>query len=297
MPRKEKKQMDSKNQHFREWPLAERISLIVQITVFACTCIVAPLMYANNNWNVYADVEDNISLEATNVVETEKETTTTTTSITTTEQTTTTQESTTTEETTTETTETTSETTTEETTTTTTTTVMETLPQTMVETQTEPQLITEVETQTEPQPITEVETQTEPQPITEIVDQSIVDEFIETTSEDNGMIGSVYPVTEYEYVLLCNLVAREYGANYVSEAEKAKVVEVVFNRRSSSSFPDTIYGVLTQRYQFSGYVAQSTFTSKVTTSVKTAVTNYLNGCYTNHGYLYFWGDGRWNHFS
>jgi len=293
--------MDSKNQHFKEWPLAERISLIVQITVYVCTCIVAPFMYASNNWNVYADVEDNISLEATNVVETEKETTTTTTSTSTTEHTTTTRETTTTEETTTETTETTSETTTEETTTTTTT-VMETEPQTMVEPETEPQIISEVETQAEPQLITEIEIQTESQPTNEVADQSTVDEFIETTavettSEDNGMIGSVYPVTEYEYVLLCNLVGREYGANYVSEAEKAKVVEVVFNRRSSSSFPDTIYGVLTQRYQFSGYVAQSTFTSKVTDSVKTAVTNYLNGCYPNHGYLYFWGDGRWNHFS
>ena len=105
------------------------------------------------------------------------------------------------------------------------------------------------------------------------------------------------PITEYERVLLCNLVAREYGSDYVPTAEKAKVVAVVMNRVRDSRFPNDIYSVLTQPYQFSGYVAYSSYTSKVTNDVIAAVDYYFN--HTNEfstSILYFEGDGRWNYF-
>lgn len=106
------------------------------------------------------------------------------------------------------------------------------------------------------------------------------------------------PITEYERILLCNVVAREYGSDYVPTAEKAKVVAVVMNRVRDSRFPNDIYSVLTQPYQFSGYVAYNTYTSNVTTDVIAAVDYYFNHASEfSTSILYFWGDGKWNYFS
>lgn len=101
--------------------------------------------------------------------------------------------------------------------------------------------------------------------------------------------------------MLCNCVAYEYGANWVSDYEKGKVVEVIMNRVNSNRFPNTIYTVLTQPYQFSGvynYINLGTYSNKVTDSVKRAVNLYFSdpGLY-NQGYLFFEGDGTWNYFS
>lgn len=108
------------------------------------------------------------------------------------------------------------------------------------------------------------------------------------------------PITDEEYILLCNAVAHEAGSYWISTEEKAKVVEVIMNRVSSTSFPNTIYGVITQPYQFSGawsYANLGTYSNGVTQSVKDAVTLYFtdNGSFTQ-GYIGFWGDGYSNHF-
>ena len=107
-------------------------------------------------------------------------------------------------------------------------------------------------------------------------------------------------VSQSDYILLCNVVGHEYGANWISEYDKALVVEVVMNRVKSPQFPNTIYGVLTQRSQFSGaytYVNLGTYSRKVTDSVKAAVDLYLSDpSQFNHGYLFFSGDGRRNYF-
>lgn len=108
------------------------------------------------------------------------------------------------------------------------------------------------------------------------------------------------PITDEEYILLCNAVAHEAGCNWISTEDKAKVVEVIMNRVSSPKFPNTIYGVITQPYQFSGsstYANLNTYSSHVTQSVKDAVTLYFkeNGSFTQ-GYIGFWGDGYSNHF-
>ena len=108
-------------------------------------------------------------------------------------------------------------------------------------------------------------------------------------------------VSDSDYILLCNAVAHEAGANNISVEEKAKVVEVIMNRVNSSKYPDSVYGVLTQKYQFSGsssYVDLGSFSGKVTDQVKEAVDMYLSDpTQFSHGYLSFYGDGSRNHFS
>ena len=108
------------------------------------------------------------------------------------------------------------------------------------------------------------------------------------------------PITDEEYILLCNAVAHEAGSNTISTEEKAKVVEVIMNRVYSSKFPNTIYGVITQPYQFTGsgsYANLGTFSYKVTQSVKDAVELYFRESESfTQGYMFFWGDGYSNHF-
>lgn len=108
--------------------------------------------------------------------------------------------------------------------------------------------------------------------------------------------GTDYCISELERIMLCNLVGREYGSDYVSVEEKAKVVAVVMNRVNSSDFPDTIYGVLTQPDQFSGYIPSESYTYQVTDSVIQAVDYYFSHSYEYGSYLYFEGDGTWNYF-
>lgn len=108
------------------------------------------------------------------------------------------------------------------------------------------------------------------------------------------------PITQSEYIMLCNVVGHEYGANWISEYDKALVVEVIMNRVKSPKFPNTIYGVLTQKNQFSGlgkYINLGKFSYQVTSSVKAAVNLYFaDPSRFNHGYLYFTGDGKRNYF-
>lgn len=111
------------------------------------------------------------------------------------------------------------------------------------------------------------------------------------------VVESGLPITETERILLCNLVGREYGSDYVSVYEKAKVVAVVINRVNDSRFPNTIYEVLTQPYQFSGYIPNYSYTYQVTDSVVQAVDYYFAHPEEFGNWLYFYGDGTWNYFS
>lgn len=107
-------------------------------------------------------------------------------------------------------------------------------------------------------------------------------------------------VSESDYILLCNAVAHEAGANSVPVTEKAKVVEVIMNRVASPNYPNDVYGVLTQKRQFSGsstYVDLGTFSYKVTDMVKEAVDLYFaDPSQFSEGYLSFTGDGKQNYF-
>lgn len=112
--------------------------------------------------------------------------------------------------------------------------------------------------------------------------------------------GRKVQVTDEEYIWLCNVVGHEYGSDWIPIEEKAKVVEAVMNRVNDPRFPNTIWGVLTQPYQFSGLewtLYLGTFSYQVTDSVKAAVDLYLEHPEQfNHGYNSFWGDGSMNHF-
>lgn len=108
------------------------------------------------------------------------------------------------------------------------------------------------------------------------------------------------PISESDFILLCNVVGHEAGSNWISEYDKACVVEVIMNRVNSSLYPNSIIGVLSQPYQFADYQSYSylgTYSGYVTESVKNAVRLYFSNTEQfSHGYLSFWGDGIKNYF-
>lgn len=146
-------------------------------------------------------------------------------------------------------------------------------------------------TSTTPITTTTIETTTTETTTTIIVTEPETTTVI-TTSE--------LPIDEADYILLCNCVAHEAGANNISVYNKALVVEVVMNRVNDSRWPDTISGVITQKYQFTGsstYAYLGTYSKKVTDSVKEAVNLYFEDpSQFNHGYTGFRGDGSQNYF-
>lgn len=163
-----------------------------------------------------------------------------------------------------------------------------------------------------PAPVTEAVLTNPPMPeqnVTETVTEPTVDPVVPVepeippVAEEPGVV--VTPednaVSESDYILLCNAVAHEAGANSISTTEKAKVVEVIMNRVNSPNYPNTIYEVLTQKYQFSGsssYVDLGTYSSKVTDMVKESVDLYFaDPSVFNEGYLSFTGDGVRNYFK
>lgn len=123
---------------------------------------------------------------------------------------------------------------------------------------------------------------------------------VEAENEVTADAPNAITVTDREYCMLCNVVGHEYGANWVPEADKALVVEVIMNRVNSPAFPNTIYDVLMQRNQFAGLeylVNMDGMSGYVTDSVKAAVDLYLaDPTQFSHGYLYFNGDGYRNYF-
>lgn len=129
---------------------------------------------------------------------------------------------------------------------------------------------------------------------------TIEEEVTEITVTETEPPVTSLPISDADYILMCNCVAHEAGSNSISVYNKALVVEVVMNRVNDSRFPNTIYGVITQKYQFTGsstYANLGTYSSKVTDSVKEAVDLYFTDpSQFNHGYLYFTGDGKQNHF-
>lgn len=124
--------------------------------------------------------------------------------------------------------------------------------------------------------------------------------IIEWTTPTTEYVQPVYsgnlPITERERVLLCNVVANEYGSDWVSVYDKACVVATVVNRVNSPQFPNDIESVLTQPYQFSGYWASDYYYSSVTDSCIEAVDYYYAHPDEFGNWLYFEGDGTRNYF-
>lgn len=154
------------------------------------------------------------------------------------------------------------------------------------------------------EPVTEAPTEA---PTEEEVTEPVTEAVTEAPTEAEAVVDatvsetSSLPITDAEYIILCNAVAHEAGCSWIDEYDKAKVVEVIMNRVYSPRFPNSIVGVLTQPYQFSGsssYVYLGTYSNYVTESVKNAVNLYFNEPESfTQGYLSFYGDGYHNYFS
>lgn len=151
-------------------------------------------------------------------------------------------------------------------------------------------------TETETTTITTMaETISMTQPITESQTIAIVIEETPVVEEISEPVAT-YPITEYERILLCNIVANEAGSDWISIYDKASVVACVINRVNSPDFPNTIEGVLTQPYQFSGYYASGSYYSTVTDACIQAVDYYFSNPNEFGYWLYFEGNGMNNYF-
>lgn len=104
------------------------------------------------------------------------------------------------------------------------------------------------------------------------------------------------PITESERIMLTNLVAHEYGANWISTAEKAKIVMVVMNRVNSKNFPNDIHKVILQKGQFCN-MPDNRYIKQVTQDCIEAVYYYFNHVndYSTNLFFYY-GDGFKNTF-
>lgn len=123
---------------------------------------------------------------------------------------------------------------------------------------------------------------------------------VEPVEDSNKSVGDVvtgdYEPSEHEKTLLVNLTAREYGSDWVSTYDKAKVVATVMNRVEADEFPDTIYDVVSQPGQFDGYLPSDSYTYQVTDDCIAAVDYYFDHPDEFGDYKYFYGDGRSNYF-
>ncbi|MBR4200370.1 MAG: cell wall hydrolase [Oscillospiraceae bacterium] len=139
-------------------------------------------------------------------------------------------------------------------------------------------------------------TVTEPQAVPVYTEPEPVEQPAEETAGKNYAIS----VTDREYIMLCNVVGHEYGADWVPTAEKALIAECIMNRVASPLFPNTVYDVLMQPGQFAGIehlILMETMSSYVTQDVRDAVDLYLTHPEQfNHGYLFFSGDGYRSYF-
>lgn len=110
--------------------------------------------------------------------------------------------------------------------------------------------------------------------------------------------------TENDVDLIAKTV---YGEALVtqSETEMAAVVWCILNRVDSSSFPDTVEKVVKQKSQFHGYRSNNHLDDRVAELVKDVLNRYVDekngnvdsGRILPKNYLYFYGDGRHNHFT
>ena len=100
-------------------------------------------------------------------------------------------------------------------------------------------------------------------------------------------------VSDYDRQLLAEIVCHEAGSDWISTYNKAKVAAGVMNRVNDSRFPSTVYGVLTQPNQFSGYWPGCCTPYQ---SCYDAVDYYLTHTNEFNTDNSWWGDGYQNHF-
>ena len=127
-------------------------------------------------------------------------------------------------------------------------------------------------------------------------------ETISTSTETETDSSSITTITEDEYILLCKLVANEYGG-MSDVTERAKIVAAVMNQveRSGDSIETCIYrscvpwGFNPNKDYYCGV-----YYGDMADAVEYYITNGTAGFY-NSGYWVdgadsWWGDGKYNHF-
>lgn len=77
-------------------------------------------------------------------------------------------------------------------------------------------------------------------------------EYIETTTTLNNEIYLV-GIDSYSYQLLAEIVEHEAGMDSISIYDKAHIAAATMNRVYDSRFPNTVYDVLVQPGQYTGY--------------------------------------------
>lgn len=109
----------------------------------------------------------------------------------------------------------------------------------------------------------------------------------------NEYIPETPTVADYDRQLLAEIVWHEAGSSWISQYNKAKVAAGVMNRVNDSRFPGTVYDVLTQRGQFTGYWPGC---CSPTQACYDAVDYYFQHTDEFNSDNSWWGDGRQNHF-
>lgn len=109
----------------------------------------------------------------------------------------------------------------------------------------------------------------------------------------NEYIPETPTVADYDRQLLAEIVWHEAGSSWISQYNKAKVAAGVMNRVTDSRFPSTVYDVLTQRGQFTGYWPGC---CSPTQACYDAVDYYFNNISEFNSDNSWWGDGYQNHF-
>lgn len=109
----------------------------------------------------------------------------------------------------------------------------------------------------------------------------------------NEYIPETPTVADYDRQLLAEIVWHEAGSSWISQYNKAKVAAGVMNRVTDSRFPGTVYDVLTQRGQFTGYWPGC---CSPTQACYDAVDYYFQHTDEFNSDNSWWGDGRQNHF-
>ena len=75
-------------------------------------------------------------------------------------------------------------------------------------------------------------------------------EFMEEATVATEPLETELPYTSDELEMMALVIYQEAGADYCSDETRLMVGTVVMNRVADSRFPNTIYGVLTQRAQY-----------------------------------------------
>lgn len=107
-------------------------------------------------------------------------------------------------------------------------------------------------------------------------------------------------ISDSDYILLCKIVASEYGG-MANVYERAKIVASVMNQVKDPGFPNTVEAALDRScapWGFNKYAEYFCGNSVHYSSMSDAVDYYLNNpdLFANWTCNSWWGDGTWNHF-